>query len=339
MSAANEVEGQPREFTVNIGDLELDCGQTLPAVEQRVAIYGTPKVDGSNVAFVAHALTGSSRVSDWWGALLTEGAPLDLRHWCVVGINAVGSCYGSTGPTSIAPDGKPYGDRFPSITVRDVVRAEARALSQAGIEKVALTIGGSVGGMQSLQWALDYPERVGRAIVVGAHDHQTPMAIALNALQREVIAIDPKRGLRVARKVGMITYKSEELLRARHERRPDRHGKPYFDVEGYLEHQADIFEARMDPLAYVALTRIMDSQDVREHPNAAIAPPIRFVGISSDWLFRPQDIRAAVDRLNARGGHATYRELTSNHGHDAFLAEPQNLAALIEDITSSRPSS
>jgi homoserine O-acetyltransferase len=309
-----------KEETVAIGALQLDCGGLLPAVEQRVTIYGTPNADGSNVALVPHALTGSSRVADWWPAMLAHDAPLDLRRWCVVGINALGSCYGSTGPKD---------DSFPTVSVADVVRAQARALGGIGIRKVHWVIGASLGGMQALQWALDFPERVSQATIIGAHDHQSAMGIALNALQRDAIALDPKRGVRLARKIAMLSYKSDDLLKDRHERRPDRKGRPYFDVEGYLDHQADLFEARMDPRAYVSLTKTMDSQDVRDRSSHNTNPRLRFIGISSDWLFRPQEIRAAVARLTACGFATDYRELTSTHGHDAFLAEPRVLTGLL----------
>ncbi len=311
---------EPREITVNIGDLELDRGGILPAVEQRVAIYGEPG-DGRKIALVPHALTGSARVADWWGDLLAEGAPLDLREWTVVGINAVGSCYGSTGPV--------LGASFPLVTVGDIVRAQRRAFDQIGIQTFDLVIGASLGGMQALQWALDAPERVSRAVVIGAHDHQTAMAIAFNSIQRDAIALEPKGGLRIARKLAMLTYKSEALFRTRHDRKPDRKGRPIYDVEGYLERQADIFETRMTPDAYVALTHAMDSQDVREHDSRDTSPDLLFVGITSDWLFHPADIRAAAERLRARGFTATYRELESDHGHDAFLAEPKALAELL----------
>lgn len=313
------------ERTVHIGALQLDCGETLPAVDQRVTIYGTPNADGGNVAFVPHALTGSSRIAQWWPAMLADDAPLDLRRWCVVGINALGSCYGSTGPTD---------DHFPTISVADLVRAQARALEKIGIRKLDWVIGASLGGMQALQWALDFPERVSRSTIIGAHDHQSAMGIALNALQRDAIALDPQRGVRLARKIAMLSYKSDDLLKERHDRRVDRKGRSYFDVEGYLDHQADLFETRMDPRAYVSLTKTMDSQDVRNHPShsnptSSARPSLRFVGISSDWLFRPQEIRAAVERLTAHGFPTDYRELTSTHGHDAFLAEPQALANLL----------
>jgi homoserine O-acetyltransferase len=315
-----------REETVAIGALPLDCGETIGNVEQRVTLYGTPAPDGSNVVLVEHALTGSGRVAEWWPGIVGEGALFDPRAWCAIGINALGSCYGSTGPS---------GARFPRITVADIVRAETRALDQLGIERVALAIGGSLGGMRALQWALDAPQRVGGAVMVGAHDHHSAMGVALNSLQREALALDPAAGLRLARKLAMLTYKSEELLSRRHDRRPDRNGKPCFDVEGYLARQADLFVTRMDAASYETLTHAMDSFDVREAArppggNGARKPSLTFVGITSDWLFRPQDVRAAARRFAARGFDSTYLELRSDHGHDAFLAEPNALRALLE---------
>jgi homoserine O-acetyltransferase len=362
-----------RERTVAIGSLRLDGGETLPAVEQRVTIYGTPDADGSNVVFAAHALTGSSRIADWWPGLVGDGglfepplggdgALFDPPGWCVIGINALGSCYGSTGPQD---------DTFPRITVRDIVAAQARALDELGIEQVAVTIGGSLGGMQALQWALDYPHRVGQAVVIGAHDHHSAMGIGLNAVQRDALALDRVRGLRLARKIAMLTYKSEALLTKRHDRRPDRNGAPRFDVEGYLELQADRLASRMSPYAYATLTHAMDSFDVRNAyaanthiaaanirsaasvirsaaaagtPNAVGAnglvrderPKLTFVGISSDWLFRPQDVRAAAARFAARGFDSGYLELESDHGHDAFLADVPAVAALLRPQLTTR---
>jgi len=315
-----------REESVAVGALRLDCGQTLAAVEQRVTMYGTPAADGSNVVLVEHALTGSSRVADWWPGIVGEGALFDPREWCVVGINALGSCYGST-QTSCR------------VTVRDIVRAEILALRQLGIERVELAVGGSLGGMRALQWALDAPQRIGNAVLVGAHDHHSAMGIALNSLQREALALDPVRGLRLARKLAMLSYKSEELFNERHGRRSDRHGRPCFDVEGYLERQADLFETRMDAASYVALTHAMDSFDVRGagvclNGNGAVKPTLTFVGITSDWLFRPQDVAIAATRFALRGFDAQYLELRSHHGHDAFLAEPTALRALLEPLIS-----
>jgi homoserine O-acetyltransferase/O-succinyltransferase len=325
-----------REETIAIGSLEVDCGATLPQVEQRVTIYGTPLPDGSNVVLIAHALTGSSRVAEWWPGIAGDAGLFDVSRWCVIGVNALGSCYGSTGPSSPATDGAPYGERFPRVTVRDIVRAEMRALTQLGIERIEFVIGGSLGGMRALTWGLEAPERVGGAIMIGSHDHQSPMGIALNALQREAITLNPARGLRLARKIAMLTYKSEELFNARHARRRDRFGKGRFDVEGYLEHQADLFEARMDAASYVTLTHAMDSFEVSPAVRTGSSPTLTFVGITSDWLFRPQDVRAAASRFARCGFDARYLELQSHHGHDAFLAEPAALRALLEPLTTSR---
>jgi homoserine O-acetyltransferase/O-succinyltransferase len=307
------------EQTVAIGALTLDDGSTLPSVKQRVTMYGDARSDGSNIVLVAHALTGSSRAADWWPGIVGESAFFNPGQWCVIGINVLGGCYGSTGPSNRSP--------FPRITVRDIVRAQRRALDELGIFRIGFVIGGSLGGMQALQWALDAPQRVGHAIVVGAHDHQSPMAISLNAIQRECIQLDPERGLGLARKLAMLTYKSEELLSARHDRRKDRNDPSLFDVEGYLEYQARIFRNRMDPATYVTLTHAMDSFDVRDRLTPP-GPELTFISISSDWLFRPQDVRAAAERL---GAHLL--ELHSDHGHDAFLAETEHLAALLARVT------
>jgi len=302
------------EEAIDIGALDLDCGETLPAVQQRVTIDGAdPLPDGSNVVFAAHALTGSSRVAEWWPNIVGEGALFDRRHWCVIGVNVLGGCYGSTRPEQ-------------RVSVRDMVRAQQQVFDRLEIPRLAVVVGGSLGGMQALQWAVDAPERVAHAIVIGASDHHTAMGIALNAVQREAIALDPVRGVALARKIAMLSYKSDDLLRERHDRKADRKGRAQFDVEGYLDHQGDKFVERMDGTTYTLLTHAMDSFDVRNRP----APPgvdLTFVGISSDWLFRPQEIRAAAKRL-----HARYLELESNHGHDAFLAEPARLHCLLAPV-------
>jgi homoserine O-acetyltransferase/O-succinyltransferase len=313
------------ESTVAIGALTLDCGESLPAVEQRVTIYGEPASDRTNVVLVNHALTGSARVAEWWPGIAGDGALFDPRQWCVIGINALGGCYGSTGPSN-------HAGTFPRVTVGDIVRAQARALDELGIDRIEFVIGGSLGGMQALQWSLAYPGRIGHAVVVGAHDHHSAMGIALNAVQRECLDLDPVRGLRTARKLAILTYKSEALFNARHDRRPDRAGRPRFDVEGYLDEQADRFEARMDARTYATLTHAMDSFDVRNaRPSPHQSVPLTFVGITSDWLFRPEDVRTAAARFAGRGFNATYHELHSNHGHDAFLSESETVAHLLKN--------
>ncbi len=288
--------------------LRLDDGTLLHDVQQRVTVYGFPSDSRVNIVLVNHALTGSSRAAEWWPGIVGESSLFDPEHWCIVSINALGSCYGSTWA--------------PRVTVADMVRAQGRALDELGIEKLAFVIGGSLGGMQALQWALDAPQRVDRAIVIGAHDHHSAMGIGLNAIQRECLELDPVRGLRTARKLAMLTYKSEELFNARHGRLPDRNDPSRFDIEGYLDLQADRFAGRMDARTYATLTHAMDAFDVRGRSLAG--PHVTFLGISSDCLFRPQDIRACALRLNA-----TYLELETNHGHDAFLAESASLAQLL----------
>lgn len=248
------------EHDVRIGALQLDGGELLPAVTQRVTIYGSD--DAARSVLVCHALTGSSRVAEWWPAIVAPDGLFDPREWRVIGINALGSCYGSS--FVAASEAR--------ITVRDMVRAQIRAFDLLGIERCDVVIGGSLGGMQALQWALDAPARVGDAVAIGAHDHHSAMGIALNALQREALALDPKRGLRLARKIAMLTYKSDDLLRRRHDRKRDRRERPYYDVEGYLDHQADAFERRMDAATYTALTHAMDSFDVRSARRRPAVP-------------------------------------------------------------------
>jgi len=326
------------ERDVNIGTFALDCGVTLPNVVQRVSIYGEPRADGSNVALVNHALTGSSRVADWWGEIAGPGKLLDTRVLAVVGVNVLGSCYGSTGPASVGPDGNPYGSNFPVVSVSDMVRAQRRALGLLGIERLAVVTGGSLGGMQALEWTLQAPAQVDRALIVGAYDWFSAFGIALNAVAREAIAIaaTPQAGVELARKIAMLTYKSEALLGERHGRRFDRKGgdptkraSDRFDVEGYLDHQGKLFSARMDPQAYLVVTRAMDLFDTRDRVLSDPHPAYTFVGITGDWLFLPGYVRAAAERFAAAGADSVYLEFVSNHGHDAFLAEPEHLRTLV----------
>ncbi len=297
-----------RELTIGIGSLRLHDGTLLHDVQQRVTMYGSPSAARDNIVLVNHALTGSSRAAEWWPGIVGEGALFDPSGWCIIGINVLGSCYGSTWT--------------PRVTVADIVCAQARVLDELGIESAAFAVGGSLGGMQALQWALDFPGRIKNAIVIGAHDHHSAMGIALNAIQRECLQLDPVRGLRTARKLAMLTYKSEELLNARHGRNPDRNDRSRFDVEGYLDLQAARFIGRMDARTYTTLTHAMDSFDVRR--RSLHGPRVTFVGISSDWLFRPHDVRAAAEKFGA-----DYIELETDHGHDAFLAESGRLAELL----------
>ena len=302
------------ERTIAIGALELDGGQMLPAVEQRVAIYGDPAC--GQIVLALHALTGDHRVAAWWPGLVGEGALFDPRSCCVIGINMLGSCYGST----------PVRER---ITIADIVRAQRRALEVLGIKRIDVAIGGSMGGMQALQWAHDAPERIGRAVAIGAPDRTGTLAIALNSIQRDALALDPVAGLGLARKIAMLSYKSDALLSRRHGRRPDRNGRRCFDIEGFLDLQAARIVERIDAATYATLTHAMDSFDLRDGDWPENAPPLTFVGISSDTLFPAREIRDAAERIACRGIDARYIEMRSEHGHDAFLAEDAALAELL----------
>jgi len=338
------------ERTIDVGPLDLVCGGRLERVEQFVAIDGELKNGGANAVLIPHALTGSARVRDWWEGIVGPGKLFDPGEACVIGVNVLGGCYGSTGPASAAPDGKPYGSRWPLVTVCDMVEAQFRALRVLGVERLALVMGGSLGGMQSLQWALDHPDMVAHAIPIGAYDHFSAFGIAYNRIALEAIRLDPNfrggdfyghelpsAGLRLARKIAMITYKSDALFTQRFERKPNARGgeDPYrslaerFDVEGYLDEQGDRLNARFDANTYIALSRAMDLFEARDRKITDTRPRLTFVGISSDILFLPQYVHAAAHRLRERGFVCDYLELESDHGHDAFLADTGDLTHLL----------
>ncbi|MDB5043094.1 MAG: homoserine O-acetyltransferase [Candidatus Eremiobacteraeota bacterium] len=338
------------ELDVPIGTLELDSGESLPNVVQRVTRLGcAPAPDGSNVVFAPHALTGSSRVTDWWSGIFGAGTLFDPERWCIVGVNVVGGCYGSTGPTTLAPDGKRWGPRFPVVTVGDIVEAQRRALSALGIDRLGVIVGGSLGGFQALQWAHAHPGAVGHAIVIGAYDHLRAQGIAQNGAARDAIRLDPAfrggwydeppvDGLRLARAIATLTYKSEHLFEQRFRNRPDRKGgepgrrlDDRFDVEGYLVHQGDLFAARIDANSYRTLTRAMDLFDLRGRERPAGSSRLTFVGIAGDQLYPPEHVWSCAARWAEAGWDAAYRHLPSDHGHDAFLAEAGNLADLLRD--------
>jgi homoserine O-acetyltransferase len=335
------------------GAFHLDAGGTLASPEVRYAIYGELNRRRDNAILVCHALSGSARVADWWPELFP--GVFDPSRYCVIGANLLGSCYGSTGPSTINPvTGVTYGPDFPLVSIRDVVRAQARVLDQLGIERLHTVVGGSIGGMQALQWAVDFPQRVERAIAIGAAP-LSAMGLALNHLQRAAIQLDPAfrggryaagegpaAGLALARGIAMLSYKSPELLEERFARRPNRNGEdPYgsysdrFDVAGYLDHQGDKFISRFDANSYLLLSKAMDTFDLRRgyeserEALSRIRGRVLLVGISSDWLFPPQDVRDLGQRIRASGNACDYAELKSAHGHDGFLADMDQLAPFI----------
>lgn len=342
------------EATVTIArevPFPLDNGTTLQPVAVHYAAYGTLNAARDNAVLACHALSGSARVADWWPEMFA--GYFDLERDFVLGINALGSCYGSTGPSSSDPrTGAAYGPAFPVVTVRDMVRAQAYLLNHLGIERLRAVIGGSIGGMQALQWAIDYPERVERCIAVGAAPLGA-MGLAMNHLQRQAIRLDaafhggryraqPAAGMALARGIAMCTYKSAELFEERFARRPDRGGEDparsleaRFDIGGYLDHQGEKLVGRFDANSYLALSRAMDLFDPASgYENEAealrrVTAEVLLVGISSDWLFPPPDVARLAARLRAAGARARYVEMQSAHGHDAFLAEAVQVAALL----------
>jgi len=339
----------------------LESGGNLPGASLHYARYGELNDARDNAILVCHALTGSARVADWWPQLFHNRRPLDIGQHCVIGINVLGSCYGSTGPQSVNPTtGKPFGADFPVVSIRDIVRAQAQLMAHLGIQQLRAVLGGSIGGMQALQWAVDFPERVAGGFAVGA-TALSAMGLALNHLQREMIRLDPAwnagnydpahppaRGLALARGLATCTYKSPALFTERFARKPDRAGgNPFdthaamYDVAGYLEYQGRIFNERFDANSYLVISRAMDTFDLaRGYASEAAAlqrirARVLLVGISSDWLFPPDDVRALAERIRNASAVCNYIELHSNHGHDAFLAEAENVRPLIEYIVRS----
>jgi homoserine O-acetyltransferase len=350
------------DFVLN-EPLSLDCGRVLASPTLHYAVYGRLNAARDNAVLVCHALSGSALVGSWWPEIFAPGAVLSLEHDFVICINLLGSCYGSTGPGSVDPaTGNAYGPDFPLVSIRDNVRAQALLLDSLGIRRLRLVLGGSIGGMQALDWAIHDPKRVERALVIGVAP-LSAMGLALNHLQRQAILHDPewlggrylphrppRRGLSLARQVGMMSYKSAELFDERYGRKPNRNGEdPWgvknpsgglaggrFDIAGYLDYQGEQFIERFDANSYLAILRTMDTWD----PQRGSATPaeafggirarLSFVGISSDWLFPPQSVRDFASTIRSAGVQADYREMTSAHGHDAFLAEQVELVRLLQ---------
>jgi homoserine O-acetyltransferase len=335
----------------------LAGGGELQPVTLRYAQYGELAPGRDNVVLVCHALSGSARAADWWPELFGPGRPLDPTRHCVLCVNVLGSCYGSTGPTSIDPrTGVPYAGDFPVVSIGDMVRAQAELLDSLGIDRLQCVVGGSIGGMQALAWATQFPERVARCVAIGAVP-LSAMGLALSHLQRQAIRGDPAwrggqyaadeppaAGLALARALAMCSYKSEALFQERYGRRPNRSGEDpasspagRFDVSGYLDYQGQIFVRRFDANSYLVISKAMDLFDLGRDPGEEaealrrIRARVLLVGITSDWLFPPGDVRALAVRMRSAGVNVRYAELQSTHGHDAFLADAEQLVPLVAD--------
>lgn len=339
--------------------LALDCGRSLPRFELMVETYGTLNAARSNAILVCHALSGdhhaagyhaeTDRKAGWWDRYIGPGKPIDTNRFHVVSINNLGGCQGSTGPNTANPEtGEPWGPDFPMVTVRDWVRSQALLADELGIQRWAVVIGGSLGGMQVMQWAIDCPERLGHAVVIAAAPRLSAQNIAFNEIARQAIISDPdfhsgryyahgvkpERGLKLARMLGHITYLSDEAMRARFgrllrdtsERRFAFNYDVEFEVESYLRHQGQSFIDRFDANTYLLMTKALDYFDpAREFDDDLAAAFTRakahflVVSFSSDWRFSPARSREIVQALVRARRNVSYAEIQSQLGHDDFL--------------------
>ncbi len=337
--------------------LTLDCGRTLPSYTLAYETYGTLNADASNAVLVCHALSGNHHAAGvysddakpgWWDACIGPGKPLDTNRFFVVCSNNLGGCHGSTGPTSEDPaTGEPYGADFPMVTVRDWVTTQARLADYLGIERWAAVAGGSLGGMQALQWAISLPERIGHAIVIAAAARLSAQNIAFNEVARQAIRSDPdfhegryqhagerpRTGLMLARMLGHITYLSEAAMGEKfgREQRGERGDYRFnydveFEVESYLRYQGQAFVDRFDANTYLLMTKALDYFDPAALAEGDLAKalahvkaPFFVVSFTSDWRFPPAASHEIVRALLDNNKRVSYAEIQADQGHDAFL--------------------
>jgi homoserine O-acetyltransferase len=346
--------------------LSLDSGGELGGLEIAYRTWGTLNATRSNAILVCHALTLDQHVRGahpltgkpgWWEGMVGPGLPLDPDRHYIICANVVGGCMGSTGPLSINPQtGEPWGLAFPVITIGDMVRAQARLIEALGIERLFAVVGGSMGGMQALQWAASYPDKLFAAVVIAAAARHSAQNIAFHEVGRQAIMADPdwregayakagvrpEKGLAVARMAAHITYLSEEALQRKFGRELQRDGLSWgfdadFQVESYLRHQGAAFVDRFDANSYLYITRAMDYFDLTTDQAGglagafAAARDVRFfvVSFTSDWLYPSHESQTIVRALNAAGARVSFVEIASGKGHDAFLLDEPVLRAAL----------
>ena len=358
--------------SLSISDpLTLQCGAVLPSYELSYETYGRLNADASNAVLICHALNASHHVAGvyadetgaiqsksegWWDNMVGPGKPVDTNRFFVIGVNNIGSCFGSTGPASINPaTGAVWGADFPVVTVEDWVTTQAKLLDALGITQLAAVMGGSLGGMQATSWTLQYPERVRHAVVVASAPNLTAENIAFNEVARRAIVTDPdfhegfyrrhdtlpRRGLRIARMIGHITYLSDDVMNAKFGRRlrdavsnavqRDYHFTTQgieFEIESYLRYQGDKFAEYFDANTYLLITRALDYFDPARacggDLSAAFAPvkaKFLLVSFTTDWRFSPARSREMVRALLDNHHRVSYAEVDAPHGHDAFLMD------------------
>jgi homoserine O-acetyltransferase/O-succinyltransferase len=337
--------------------LALDGGETLFPVEIAYETYGALNADASNAILICHALTGDQHVASnhgitgkpgWWARMVGPGLPIDTDRFCVIAANAIGGCMGSSGPESLAADGKPYAMRFPVVTVSDMARSQAMLMDALGIERLHAVVGGSMGGMQALSWAAYFPERVGAALIIASTAKHSAQNIAFHEVGRQAIMADlnwrggdyygdghsPDAGLAVARMAAHITYLSEQGLTEKFGRRlQGRAEKGFgfdadFQVESYLRHQGLSFTNRFDANSYLYITRAIDYFDLAEEFGGHLAAAFKgtktrfcLISFDTDWLYPTSESKAIAHALNAAGAPVSFVELSSPFGHDAFFLE------------------
>ncbi|HEX4371391.1 MAG TPA: homoserine O-acetyltransferase [Rhizomicrobium sp.] len=338
--------------------LKLDCGRTLSPFSIAYMTYGTLNSAKSNAILVCHALTGDQFVASehpvtgkpgWWNVMVGPGRPIDTNRFFVICANVIGGCMGTTGPASADPaTGKPFGLDFPLVTVHDMVRSQAMLLDALGIETLLMVIGGSMGGMQVLQWAASYPERVRAAVPIACAARHSAQNIAFHEVGRQAIMADPdwkggeyqlhnirpSKGLAVARMAAHITYLSEAALQRKFGRNLQNRDAlsfkfaPDFQIESYLHHQGISFVDRFDANSYLYITRAMDYFDLAEDYAGQLADafrdsPVRFciISFTSDWLFPTAENKRIAHALNAVAAKVSFVEIKTDKGHDSFLLD------------------
>lgn len=352
--------------------LALASGQSLPSYKLAVQTYGQLNPQKNNAVLICHALNASHHVAGvsaedatevgWWDNMVGPGKPVDTNKFFVIGVNNIGSCFGSTGPASIQPEtGKPWGAAFPVVTVEDWVMAQARLADRLGIERFAAVMGGSLGGMQALSWSITCPERMANCVVIASTPRLSAQNIGFNEVARRAIITDPefhggdyyahgvvpKRGLSVARMIGHITYLSDDdmaekfgrTLRAPSSDGSWRYGYDVeFEVESYLRYQGEKFSKYFDANTYLLITRALDYFDPARATGGdltrALAPAkakYLLVSFSTDWRFPPARSREIVKALLNNAAPVTYAEIDAPHGHDAFLLEDARYHAVVRE--------
>ena len=346
--------------------LLLKSGAVIPSYDLVFETYGTLNADRSNAVLVCHALSGSHHLAGhyadepknigWWDNLIGPGRPLDTDRFFVVGVNNLGGCHGSTGPSSPNPaTGKLWGSDFPLVTVEDWVQAQARLADTLGIDAWAAVLGGSLGGMQALQWSIAFPERIRHCLVIAAAPGLTAENIAFNEVARQAILTDPDfhggnfyeigvrpvRGLRLARMLGHITYLSDDQMAEKFGRKRKNENFSYgfeveFEIESYLRYQGDKFAGFFDANTYLLMTKALDYFDPAQATDgnlqAALAcaqAKFLVISFSTDWRFSPARSREIVNALVHNGQDVAYANLNSNFGHDSFLMEDRQYHAVM----------